>query len=100
MATISTQDDPHPAGSAPGMETMSYLPSATMPDLAASQSAKHQLLYLSPSCLQNQYHLGDSYTLPSPTATQSMTLAISETQFLCILRKYFPDFTSMIPVSS
>ena len=34
----------------------------------ASHSAKPQLLCVTPSCLQNQYHLGDPYTLPSPTA--------------------------------
>ena len=34
----------------------------------ASHSAKHQLLFMTPSCLQNQYPLGDSYTLPSPAA--------------------------------
>ena len=36
-----------------------------------------------PSCLQNQYHLGDSYTLPSPATAQGTTLAISGTQPLC-----------------
>ena len=34
----------------------------------ASHSAKLQLLFMTPSCLQNQYHLGDPYMLPSPAA--------------------------------
>jgi len=25
---------------------------------------------MTPSCLQNQYHLGDSYTLPRPAAAE------------------------------
>lgn len=58
-----------------------------------SHSAKPQLH--DQSCLQNQYHLGDSYTLPSPAA------AGGRTQLLCALRKHFPeDFTSVVLVSS
>jgi hypothetical protein len=34
----------------------------------ASHSVEPQLLFLTPSCLQNQYHLGDPYILPSPAA--------------------------------
>jgi hypothetical protein len=34
----------------------------------ASHSAELQLLCVTPSCLQNQYHLGDPYTLQSPAA--------------------------------
>jgi hypothetical protein len=49
-----------------------------------------------PSCLQNQYHLDDSNTLPS-TAT---TLAIFGTQLLYDLRKHFPEgITSIMLVS-
>jgi hypothetical protein len=48
----------------------------------ASHSAEPQLLCMTASCLQNQYHLGDSYTLPSPTTAQGTTLAISGT---CVL---------------
>jgi hypothetical protein len=33
-----------------------------------SLSAQPQLLCMTPSCLQNQYHLGDPYILPSPPA--------------------------------
>jgi hypothetical protein len=67
----------------------------------ASHSAKPQLHFMIPSYLQSQYHLGDFYTLPSTAAAQGTTLAISGTQFLCALRKYFPeDFTSVILVSS
>jgi hypothetical protein len=65
----------------------------------ASHSAKPQLVTMNPSCLQNQYHLGDSYTLPSPAVTQGTTLAISRTQLLCALRKHFPDFISVTLVS-
>jgi hypothetical protein len=66
-----------------------------------SHSAKPQLLSVTPSCLQNQYHLGDSYTLPSPAAAQGTTLAISGTQPLYAFRKHFPeDVTSMMLVSS
>uniref|UniRef100_A0A8C6GL60 Uncharacterized protein n=1 Tax=Mus spicilegus TaxID=10103 RepID=A0A8C6GL60_MUSSI len=49
----------------------------------ASHSAEPQLLCETPSCLQNQYHLGDPYTLPSPATAQGTTLAISGTQPLC-----------------
>jgi hypothetical protein len=35
------------------------------PSPMASHSAKPQLLSMIPSCIQNQYHLGNSYTLPS-----------------------------------
>jgi hypothetical protein len=38
---------------------------------------------MTPSCLQNEFHLGDSYTLPNPAAAQSTTLVISGTQPLC-----------------
>jgi hypothetical protein len=49
----------------------------------------------------NQYHLGDSYTLPSTAAAWGTTMAISGTQLLCVLRKYFPeDFTSVMLISS
>jgi hypothetical protein len=67
----------------------------------ASYSAEPQPLFITTSRLQNQNHLGDSYTLPSSAAAQSTTLAISGTQPLCALRKHFPeDFTSMMLVSS
>ena len=49
----------------------------------ASHSTEPQLLCVTPSCLQNQYHLGDPYTLPSPATAQGTTLAISGTQPLC-----------------
>jgi hypothetical protein len=66
-----------------------------------SHSAKPQLFFMTPSCLQNQYHLGDSYTLPSPAAARDTTLAISGTQLLRAPRKHFPgDFTSVMLVSS
>ena len=56
----------------------------------ASHSVEPQLLWVTPSCLQNQYHLGDSYTLPSLAVDRGTTLAISETQPLCALRKTLP----------
>ena len=46
---------------------------------------------MTPLCLKNQYHLGVSYTLPSPAAAQGTTLAISGTHPLCALRKHFPE---------
>ena len=46
----------------------------------ASHSPEPQLLFMTPSCLQNQYHLGNSYTLPTPATAQGTTLAISGTQ--------------------
>ena len=49
----------------------------------ASHRAGHQLLYIIPSGLQNQYHVGNSNTLPSPATAQGTTLAISRTQPLC-----------------
>ena len=49
----------------------------------ASHSAEPQVLFMTPSCLQSQYHLGDSYTLPSSATAQGTTLAISGTQPLC-----------------
>ncbi|KAL6057987.1 hypothetical protein STEG23_015855 [Scotinomys teguina] len=39
----------------------------------ASHSAEPQLLSMTPSCLQNQYHLGDSHTTPSPAANTSLS---------------------------
>jgi hypothetical protein len=38
------------------------------PSPMASHSAEPQLLCVTPSCLQNQYHLGDPYILPSLAA--------------------------------
>jgi hypothetical protein len=49
----------------------------------AFHSAEPQLLFRTPSCLQNQYHLGDSYTLPSPATAQDTTFPISGIQSLC-----------------
>jgi hypothetical protein len=49
----------------------------------ASHSAEPWLLFTTPSCLQSQHYLGDSYTLPSPATAQGTTLAISGTQPLC-----------------
>jgi hypothetical protein len=67
----------------------------------ASHSAKPQLLCMTPSCLQNQYHLGNSFTLLSPAAARGTTLAIYETQPLRVFRNHFPeDVTSMMLVSS
>jgi len=37
--------------------------------------------------------------LPSPAAAQDTTLTISGTQLLGAVRKYFPDFTSVMLVS-
>ena len=66
----------------------------------ASHSAKPQLLFMTTSYLQSQYHLGDSYVLPSIAAAHGTTLAISGTQLLCALRKPFPeDFSSVMLVS-
>ena len=48
-----------------------------------SHSAGLQLLCMIPLCLQNQYHLGTSYTLPSPARAQDTTLTISRTLPLC-----------------
>jgi hypothetical protein len=67
----------------------------------ASHSAKSQLFSMIPSCLQNQYHLDDPYTLPSSAATRGTAMVISGTQLLYVLRKHFPeDFTSVMLVSS
>jgi hypothetical protein len=49
----------------------------------ASYSVEPQLLCVTTSCLQNQYHLGNSYTLSSPATAQGTTLAISGIQPLC-----------------
>jgi hypothetical protein len=66
----------------------------------ASHSAKPQLLCVTPSCLQNQYYLGNSYTLPGP-ATAQVQPWLSLEHSLCALRKHFPeDVTSMMLVSS
>ena len=56
----------------------------------AFYSAEPQLLFITPSCLQNQYHLGDSYILPSAAAALGTMLAISGTQLLCALTKILP----------
>uniref|UniRef100_A0A8C6GMM6 Uncharacterized protein n=1 Tax=Mus spicilegus TaxID=10103 RepID=A0A8C6GMM6_MUSSI len=66
----------------------------------ASHSAKPQLFFMTSSCLHNQYHLGDPYTLPSTAAAKGTTLAISGTWLLCSPRKYFPeDFDIVMLVS-
>jgi hypothetical protein len=49
----------------------------------ASHNAKPQLFFITPSCLQNQYHLGESYTLPSTVATQGTTLFFFFFFFFC-----------------
>ena len=54
-----------------------------------SQCKVSQLLSMTPSCLQNQHHLSDSYTLPSPAEAWGITLVIFGTQFLCAIRKHF-----------
>ena len=67
----------------------------------ASHHAKPQLLSMTQLCLQNQFHLGDSFPLPCTAVAGGTTLAISRTQLLCSLIKHFPeDVTSMILVSS
>jgi len=53
----------------PGPSTATEGAPSPMPSMA-SHSAELQLLSMTPSCLQNQYHLGDSYTLPSPAAAE------------------------------
>jgi hypothetical protein len=53
-----------------------------------SHIAKPQLFFMTPSCLQNQYHLGDSYKLPDSAAAQGRTSAISGTPILFALRKH------------
>jgi hypothetical protein len=64
----------------------------------ASYSIKPQLLFITPY-LQNQYHLGDSYTLPSSAATPGTKLVISQTYLLCAFSKHFPkDFTAVMLV--
>jgi hypothetical protein len=66
----------------------------------ASHSAKLHLLFM-PSCLQNQYHLGESYIVPNTAAAGGSILAISGTWLLCALSKHFPeDFTSVMLFSS
>ena len=53
------------------------------PSPVTSHSAEPQLHFMTPSCLQNQYRLGDSYTVPSSATAQSTAVAISGTQPLC-----------------
>jgi hypothetical protein len=59
---------------------------STATEFAPSPMAFHGLSQFQASAtlhdtfmLQNQYHMGDSYTLPSIAAAQSTTLAISGT---------------------
>ena len=66
----------------------------------SSHIAKPQLFSMFSSYLQNQYHLVTLNTLPSSAPAPGVTLAISGTQLLCALRKYFPeDFKSVMMVS-
>jgi hypothetical protein len=51
---------------------------------------------MTPPFFQNQYHLGESHKLPSIAAAQGITLALSATQLICDLKKYFPE--DFIPV--
>jgi hypothetical protein len=55
----------------------------------ASHSAKPQLFFMMSLCPQNQYHLGDSYTLPSKAAEGGTTLAIPGTHFHKTLPRRF-----------
>lgn len=67
----------------------------------ACHRAEPQLFFMTTSCLQNQYYLGDAYIVPSAEEAGGTTLAISGTQSLCVLRKLFPEyFTSVMRVSS
>ena len=66
----------------------------------ASHSAQSELLYVIPSCLQNQYHLGNSYHY-QVLLQHEVQLWLSLEHSLCALRKHFPeDVTSMMLVSS
>jgi hypothetical protein len=49
----------------------------------ACHRAEPQLFFMTTSCLQNQYYLGDTYIVSSPEEAGSTTLAISEAQSLC-----------------
>jgi hypothetical protein len=49
----------------------------------ASHRAEPQLLCVTSSCLQNQYHLGDPYTLPSPAAPEVQPWLSLEHTTLC-----------------
>jgi hypothetical protein len=42
---------------------------------------------MTPSYLQTQYHLSDSYTIPSTATAQGTTFSISGKQLFCVLRK-------------
>ena len=53
------------------------------PPLCSLKGAKPHLFCMTNSCIRNQYHLGDSYTWPSPAAPLGPTLVISGTHLLC-----------------
>jgi len=70
----------------------------------ASHSAEPQLLFMTPSCLQNQYHLGDSYTLPSPAAAGVQPWLSLEDSFFVISenssQKMSPQFTGLFLITT
>jgi hypothetical protein len=67
----------------------------------ASHNTKPQLLSMTPSYLQNQYHFGDSYTLPSVLQQEVQHRLSLEYSFFVLSQKHFPeDFTSMMLVFS
>lgn len=56
---------------------------------------------MAPSCLQKQYYLGDSFTLPITGAVGGTTMAISGMLLFNALRKHCADdYTSVMLVSS
>jgi hypothetical protein len=88
---------------ATGLATFSPI---TVPGLSSGiaawpPSAKPQPLFTTPSCLQNQDHLGDSYTA-TLSSQQEVQLQPSLEHSSCVpTEKHSPeDFTSVILVSS
>ena len=69
--------------SSPGPSIATKAAPSTMAFRGLSLYQEPQLLFVTPSCLQNQYHLGDSYTVPSPATAQNTTVATSGTHSLC-----------------
>jgi hypothetical protein len=66
-----------------------------------SHSAEPRLLCVTPSCLQNEYHLGDSLTHYQVPLQHEVQPWLSLEYSLCDSKKHFPeDVTSVMLVSS
>lgn len=67
----------------------------------ASHSAKPQLFFMIPSCIQNQQHLGDSYTTKfSCQLKVQPRLPLEHSGYVLTMRTHFPEGFISVPLAS